>query len=88
MARDSIAYVRRLQLKRYVEGHIHYLGERIMAITIDLSDESEVEVKVAGKAMALPSGLRALVRKLPYEDGRQRLTRGALLELFEFVGWH
>lgn len=88
VARDSISYIRRVQLKRYVEGKIHYLGERIMTVTIDLNEESEVDIRVAGKRMVLPVELNRLVRELPHVDGRQQLTKESLLGLFEFVGWH
>lgn len=88
MARDSVAYIRRFQLKRYVKGQIHYLGERIMTVTIDLNEESEVYMSVAGEEVVLPGRLHELVQQLPLVDGKQQLTKESLLALFEYVGWH
>ena len=88
MAKDSISYIKRFQLKRYVQGQIHYLGERIMMVTIDLNENSEVDIRVAGKKIALPTELGRVVQDLPHIDGRQQLTKESLLELFELIGWH
>lgn len=89
VARDSVPCIRRFVIKRYVEGQILYLGERIKTITIDLNGEqSETEIRVAGNQMDLPGDVHQLLCDLPCSDGRQELSREKLLEMFDAVGWH
>jgi len=88
VAQDSILYIKRFQIKRYVAGTIHYLGERIMAVTVDLNEESTVDVRVAGVVVPVTKEIEEAVRALPHADGRQHLTKDTLMAMFELIGWH
>lgn len=91
IAKDSLAHIRKFQLKRYIAGdiNVHYISSRIMTVSIDLdSERDKAEVRVAGKPMSLPGELDRLIDGIPHNNGRQELDKVTLLRLFDTVGWH